>query len=138
MEQTIKLVKHFEPLHTHATRTKEGWWIIGYGHTMTAAPDKVVDEAKADELLHYDLRKFEEMVLRQVTVPLSDNQLAALTSFTMCVGIAAFEGSTLLRLLNRGWYMQVPTQLMRWNKYNGMVSQEMTRRRQAEADLFRA
>jgi lysozyme len=71
-----------------------------------------------------------------VTVPLSDNQFSALVCFAFNVGVGNFESSTLLRLLNRGWYEQVPAQLMRWNRANGEVFGGLSRRRAAEARLW--
>jgi lysozyme len=59
-----------------------------------------------------------------------------LVSFAFNVGIANFQQSTLLRLLNRGWYEQVPAQLMRWNRSRGEVLGGLTRRRAAEARLW--
>jgi lysozyme len=40
--------------------------------------------------------------------------------------------------VNIGNYRGVPEQIMRWNKANGKVLEGLTRRRQAEADLFNA
>jgi GH24 family phage-related lysozyme (muramidase) len=92
---------------------------------------------EADALLQDDLRLVERAVQRIVTVPLNDNQFAALVSFTFNVGIGNLERSTLLTLLNRGWYEQVPAQLMRWDRAaNGEALGGLARRRAAEARLW--
>jgi lysozyme len=78
-----------------------------------------ITPGQADQLLQEDLRLFERVVSRLVVVPLSDNQFSALVCFVFNVGTGNFESSTLLKLLNRGWYEQVPAQLMRWNRANG-------------------
>ena len=82
----------------------------------------------------------EATVARNVSVPLNDNQFAALVCFTFNVGRGNFLASTLFRNLNAGWYSQVPAQLARWNKVeiDGVekVSNGLTRRRAAEAALW--
>lgn len=84
-----------------------------------------------------DLNAYERAVSRLVKVPLNDNEFAALVSFVFNVGVGNFEKSDLLRLLNRGWYEQVPVQLNRWNKCNGHVLGGLARRRAAEGALWR-
>ena len=42
----------------------------------------------------------------------------------------------MLKVLNAGQYEEVPAQMMRWNKAGGKVLEGLTRRRQAEANLF--
>ena len=64
----------------------------------------IITPAQADDMLDDDLKLVERAVQRLVTVPLNDNQFATLVSFMFNVGIANFESSTLLTLLNRGWY----------------------------------
>jgi lysozyme len=91
---------------------------------------------QADQLLQEDLRLVERAVQRLVQVPLNDNQFSALASFVFNVGSGNLESSTLLRLLNRGWYEQVPAQLLRWNKANGEMLGGLTRRRAAEGRLW--
>jgi lysozyme len=52
------------------------------------------------------------------------------------VGVAAFAGSTLVRLLNGGDYGCVPGQLGRWTKAGGRTIPGLVRRRAAEGALF--
>ena len=105
-------------------------------HTRTVRSGMVVTQAQADQLLDEDLQLYERAVSRLVSVPLNDNQFSALVCFAFNVGIGNFESSTLLKLLNRGWYEQVPAQLMRWNRANGEVFGGLARRRAAEARLW--
>ena len=44
--------------------------------------------------------------------------------------------ATRYRLLNAADYDGVAAQMMRWNKAGGRVLEGLTKRRQAEADLF--
>lgn len=132
----IDLTKEFEGLRLKAYLCPSKIWTIGRGHTRTAKPDMVITEEEADNLLASDLAMFENAISRLVTVPINDNEFSALVCFTFNVGVSNFEKSTLLKLLNRGWYEQVPAQLMRWNKANGEVLGGLSRRRAAEAKLW--
>lgn len=135
-EDGVALIKEFEGFHPSPYLCPGKIWTIGYGHSRTVRAGMLLTEAQADQLLDEDLRLFERAVSRLVTVPLSDNQFAALVCFAFNVGAGNFEASTLLKLLNRGWYEQVPAQLMRWNRANGEVFGGLARRRAAEGRLW--
>jgi lysozyme len=135
-ERGVELVKDFEGLHLTPYLCPARVWTIGYGHTRTVRAGMKISPDDADRLLREDLRYAASAVQRLVSVPLTNNQFAALVSFAFNVGIANFQQSTLLRLLNRGWYEQVPAQLMRWNRSRGEVLGGLTRRRAAEARLW--
>ena len=135
-EAGVAVIKTYEGLHLTPYLCPARIWTIGYGHTRTVRAGMKITSDQADQLLDDDLRLVERAVQRLVTVPLNDNQFAALVSFTFNVGISNFEQSTLLRLLNRGWYEQVPAQLMRWNRANGEVLGGLSRRRAAEGRLW--
>lgn len=132
----IALIKEFEGLHLIPYLCPARIWTIGYGHTRTVRQGMRITPEQAEMLLAEDLSLFERGVSRMVTVPLSDNQFSALVCFSFNVGLGNFEFSTLLRLLNRGWYEQVPAQLMRWDHANGEVMGGLARRRAAEGRLW--
>jgi len=132
----VALIKSFEGLHLTPYLCPARVWTIGYGHSRTVRAGMKITSAEADQLLDDDLRLVERAVQRLATVPLNDNQFSALVSFTFNVGIGNFEDSTLLRLLNRGWYEQVPAQLMRWNRAGGEILGGLSRRRAAEGRLW--
>lgn len=132
----IDLIKEFEGLHITPYLCPAKIWTIGYGHTRTVCEGQKISSAEAERLLEEDLRLYERAVSRLVTVPLSNNQFSALVCFAYNVGVRNFESSTLLRLLNRGWYEQVPAQLARWNRAGGEVFGGLARRRAAESRLW--
>ncbi|MDD3029982.1 MAG: lysozyme [Alphaproteobacteria bacterium] len=134
----IKLIKDFEGLHLIPYLCPGKIWTIGYGHTRTIHSGMRITPEQADILLDEDLRGFERAVSSIVNVPLSDNQFSALVCFAFNVGAANLESSTLLKLLNRGWYEQVPAQLMRWNRARGEILGGLSRRRAAEGRLWNA
>lgn len=136
-EKGLALVKEFEGCELEAYSCPAGAWTIGYGHTLSAAPGMLINEAKAEALLREDLRNAEEVVDQLVEVPINDNQFSALVSFVFNVGPTAFEESTLLRLLNLfNGFEEVAAQFLRWNKAGDEELPGLTRRRHAERALF--
>lgn len=138
----LRLIKDFEGERLQAYLCPAGVWTIGYGHTDAAGPPKVVPgmvitKREAEDILRKDLIKYEAAVERAVTVPLKPNQFDALVSFCYNIGPGAFSKSTLVKKLNRGEYDAVPAELMKWNKANGKELPGLTRRRRAEAALWR-
>lgn len=72
-----------------------------------------------------------------IKVPLLENPFSSLVSLAYNVGLGAFEKSTLLKMLNSGKeHEAIAPQFLRWNKAGGKVLTGLTRRRQAEIDLF--
>ena len=131
-----QLIKNFEGVRLAAYLCPAQIWTIGYGHTRTARPGMVISAEEAGWLLDDDLKLTGREVERLVAVPLNGNQFAALCCFAFNVGSLNLGQSTLLRLLNRGWYEQVPVQLLRWNRAGGEALGGLTRRRAAEAKLW--
>jgi len=69
-------------------------------------------------------------------MPMSQHQFDALVSWTFNLGPSNLNSSTMLKVLNKGDYEDVPAQIKRWNKAGGKVLEGLTRRREAEALLF--
>jgi len=132
----LQLIKDFEGLALDPYRCPGAVWTIGYGHTRTVREGMTVTKEEAERLLKSDLEVVESAIHKLVNVPLTSNQFSALASFVFNLGVGNFERSTMLRLLNRGWYEQVPTQLLRWNKTKGKVLKGLTSRRIAEGRLW--
>ncbi|MEI6707441.1 MAG: lysozyme [Methylococcales bacterium] len=91
---------------------------------------------QADALLAQDLKPAETTVSNGVKVKLNQNQFDALVSFTFNVGGGAFNGSTLLKVLNQGEYDQVPSQLISCDKSAGQVVPGLQNRRNYEIKLW--
>lgn len=130
------LIRAFEGLRLTAYKCPAGFWTVGYGHTLTARPGLRITETEADKFLTDDLARVENSVAALVRVPLTSNQFSALCCLAFNIGTGAFGGSSLRRLLNRGWYDQVPVQMKRWTKVNGQPLPGLERRRAAEAALW--
>jgi len=95
-----------------------------------------ISQSYADELLDGEIVEYEDYVNAAVTAPLSQDQFDALVSWTFNLGNGNLNASTMLKVLNRGEYEEVPAQMKRWNKAGGKVLEGLIRRREAEANLF--
>ena len=134
----IDLIRHYEACRLKAYLCPAGKLTIGYGHTGPEVHQgQTITEEQAMALLHKDLAWAEAGVERLITVPLTDNQFAALVSFTFNVGVGALERSTLRKKLNAGGYDAVPEQLMRWIRAGGKILPGLVARRQGEGELWR-
>lgn len=137
----LPLIREYEGLRLVAYVCPAGVLTIGYGHTGSdVKPGQRITEAQAEALLLRDARAAQLVVRKYVRVKLAPWQEAALISFVFNLGMARFSGSTLLRLLNKGDYAQVPAQLARWNKgtVDGVlvVLPGLSRRRASEGRLW--
>lgn len=135
-EAGYALLKTHEGLRLKAYLCPGGVLTIGYGHTKNVTPLQVITSDGAEQLLKTDVETYEIGVGQLVRVPLNDNQFSALVCFAFNIGLRAFSGSTLLSLLDRYWYTQVPAQLMRWTKAHGVELPGLVARRRAEAELW--
>lgn len=135
----VRFIADFEGFRSCRYVDPVGVLTIGYGHT---GPDTArmpcLSRAQAQQLLDRDLDRFEAAVRRLVKVPLTQGAFDAVTSFAFNCGEGALSSSTLLAKLNRRDYQGAAREFGRWNKGGGRVLAGLTRRRAAEAALFRS
>jgi lysozyme len=136
-----KFVQSFEGYFPKAYLDPIGVLTIGWGHTNHHEPKfsagEVWSREKCEEVFRKDMRIFEDAVIRNVRVPLTQGQFDALVSFTYNCGEGNLRKSSLLRRLNAGDYEGAAAQFAYWNKAGGRVLPGLTRRRTAEALMFR-
>jgi len=97
----------------------------------------VIDKSTARRWLTLEAEQYFNYVKSLLKVPVTDNQLLALSSFTYNVGKGAFADSTLLELLNSGADKNtVAKQFDRWINSGGKPSNGLINRRNAEKLLF--
>lgn len=138
-----KIISQFEGLELDAYKDTGGIWTIGYGSTKNPFTgvsvkegDKISKET-ALEWLNKDIKQRQFALQKLIKVPVTANQLAALTSLAYNIGLGAFQRSTLLRLLNqKAPIQQVAEQFLRWNKVNNVEVKGLTNRRILEKQLF--
>jgi len=135
--EAVGLLKKFEGFHPDPFLDyNRNIWVIGHGHTRTIRAGMKVTLDEADYLLTDDMKLIEKAIDRLVKVELTDNQFSALVCFVFDYTISMFERSSLLRLLNRGWYQQVTAQLMYHTKRQKKVIPLLVSRREAEKALW--
>ncbi len=141
---TVNLDAYLDPV---------GIWTIGWGHAIVVGSDFLrgkenkqrardlypggITMAQAEALLRGDVLDACRDVESLVKTPITDNQFAALVSFAYNVGAGNLKKSTLLRLLNAGDHAGAANEFRKWDKTGGRVLPGLTRRRKAEAELFR-
>lgn len=143
IKQCVAMVAHFEGFSSHPYRCPAGVWTIGYGTTRYPNGIRVRDtddectREQAFEWLNHELIKAERIVISSCSVYLNELQRAAIASFVYNLGSGAFRASTLRKRINSMKWDDVPYQLSRWNKAGGKVLRGLSRRRAAEAELWR-
>ena len=135
-KEGLELIKEFEGCRLKAYKCPADVWTIGYGHTDGVKEGDVITQEKADALLASDLDLFSSGVKRLVSADIDNNQLGALVSFAFNLGLGNLRHSTLLRMVNAGDFLGAADQFLRWNKAGGKVLAGLTRRREAERQLF--
>ncbi|KJM30201.1 muraminidase [Enterobacter kobei] len=140
-DKGIALIKQFEGCKLTAYQDSVGVWTIGYGWTQPVDGKPIragmtIKQETAERLLKTGLVSYESDVFRLVKVGLTQGQFDALVSFTYNLGARSLSTSTLLRKLNAGDYAGAADEFLRWNKAGGKVLNGLTRRREAERDLF--
>lgn len=151
LQLAIRLVKHFEGLRLEAyddatgkplepSERPKGTSTIGWGHVISPAGEvegNAITEAEAARLLLQDIHRAREAVAYHAPPVLLSHQEAALISFAFNLGGGSLGKKTGIgRALRERRFVDVPTEIRRWNKANGKVSPGLVRRRDAEARLW--
>lgn len=121
----------------------EGTWTIGFGSIYNFDQNRpvqqgdTIDQATAERWLELEANQHIAAVKNMVTVPISNNQLIALSSFAYNEGDSALRTSKLLSLLNAGVDIQtVADQFDRWIYAKHQINPGLINRRAAEKALF--
>jgi GH24 family phage-related lysozyme (muramidase) len=114
-------------------------WTIGWGSTgADIRKGTVWTRAQCEERFRAHLEHFAEGVWAAIgTAPTSQGQFDAMVSFAYNCGTAAMARSTLLRLHKAGDFAGAAGEFAKWNKSAGKVLRGLTRRRAAEAALYK-
>ena len=138
-QNCIDLIKRFEGLRLNAYLDSVGVPTIGYGTTMYPDGSKVkigdtIVSAQAEEYLMEDVKRRSAAM---GVLPVNQNQYDALVCFVYNVGLGAFNKSTLRKkVIANSNDPDIRLQFRRWNKAGGQVLNGLTKRREAEADLY--
>lgn len=127
----INLIKQFEGCRLDAYKCPAGVWTIGYGHTAGVKAGDKISAAQAEAYLRADLEKYEKKVDKYNKYNWSQNEFDALVSFTYNVG-------SIDQLTANGTRSKavIAEKILLYNKAAGKVLSGLTKRRQAEKELF--
>jgi lysozyme len=99
--------------------------------------DKPITEIEAFEMFKSIADKFADKVSKLVTYPINQNQFNSLVSICYNIGVAAFQISTLLKMVNENANNpKIKDQFLRWNKAGGVVINGLTKRRENEVLVY--
>lgn len=127
---TLDLIESFEGLRLNAYKDSVGVPTIGWGHTHGVKMGDSITREQAEEFLKQDLASARADVERTVIQPLTPNQYGALVSFTFNLG-----RGNLQKVLKNG-IVGVPALILRFDHAGQKRLPGLTRRRQAERELF--
>lgn len=129
----IDLIKQHEGCRLTAYKCPAGVWTIGYGHTGSDVKDGLtITPVKAEQLLKTDLAKFEKHVQNfDSKYHWNQNEFDALVSFAFNVG--SINQLTANKTRTKA---QIAQAMLLYNKAAGKVLPGLTKRRQAERQLF--
>lgn len=133
----VDLLKHFEGCKLEAYQDSVGVWTIGYGHTKGIYEGLEITQSEAEKMLVDELPEYEGYIDNIVDQNLSQCQFDALVCWVYNLGPTNLSSSTMLKELQAGNMDLVPFQMKRWDKAGGKPLLGLTRRRNAEALLFK-
>ncbi len=124
-------------------RKKPFWdrerWAIGYGHSLKSQFElgEEISDQKIEELFLQDLKEAETAVKGKITVPLTLDMYAALTSFAYNAGIGGFRKSQTAELINQKRYKEAAETMKSEKILLGTKYEKgLRRRRERESTLF--
>lgn len=136
------LIKEFEGCKLKAYQCSAKKWTIGYGNTFFEDGTAVkigdaITQNKAEQLFELIANEFADKVTKLVTSMVTLNQFGALVSFAYNCGVVNLQKSTLLKKVNANPNdLTIRAEFLKWNKAGGKVLAGLTRRREAEANLY--
>lgn len=114
-------------------------WTIGWGTTgKDVVKGTIWTREKAELRFHDHVDYFAKGVEGLLAgADTTQNQFDAMVSFTYNVGLGNFGSSTLLRRHREASYAGATLEFARWDKAAGKVMDGLTKRRAAEAEMYR-
>ena len=136
------LIKSFEGCKLKAYQCSAKKWTIGYGNTFfedgtPVVAGNAISQQKAEDMFELIASEFAAKVAKLVTSNVTDNQFGALVSFAYNCGVVNLQKSTLLKKVNANHNdPTIKSEFLKWNKAGGKVLAGLTRRREAESNLY--
>jgi len=141
----IALLHHFEQCRLNAYIDAVGVPTIGWGSTYYPSGERVkmgdkITQAQADDMFARIMERDFAAPIRSLlgSTPTTADQFGAMVSLAYNIGFDGFKGSSVFRRhRERASGADVTAAFLMWNKGGGKVLAGLTRRRNAEAALYR-
>ncbi len=137
--ECLQFIAEWEGFSATIYRCPAGILTIGYGHVVREGevfPETGITKEQALALLDEDCFRMQRSIHRLINIPLTEQQLTALTSFTFNLGSGALQRSALRRVINRGEWTSVAREWRKWVWAGGRKLPGLIRRRNAEVAMF--
>ena len=143
-QKGLQLIKDFEGWYSCPYKDPIGIPTIGYGFTYylpnlrkVTMNDPPLTKAEGELMLLEIISNYEDDLNRLLLTKVCQNQFDALVSFTYNLGATNLGRSTLLKKVNfNPRDKSIAQEFLKWNRAGGKVLPGLTRRRQAESDLY--
>lgn len=139
----IELIKSFEGFYAKPYLCPANVATIGYGTTVYPNGVKVklsdvsITKETATSYLMDNLTTYEKSVDAFCRDDINQNQFDALVSFCYNLGATNLKSSTLLKKVNANPNdPEIKFEFLKWNRGGGRVLKGLTRRREAEVQLY--
>lgn len=134
----LALIKRYTPFYSEVYLGKHHTQEIGFAHTVTRGErfPKKPTEKEGESILRADLEKIQITLSVHVHTALNQNQYDALTSFVFSIGEGEFRQSNILQLINKHRLSDAAKEFLTYNRRNGKLDTELSRRREEEQQLF--
>lgn len=136
------LIAQFEGFSSTPYKDQAGVWTCGFGFTYDlsgspiTATTPAITQSTAMDWLQTFVGKTMDAVRDMVHVPMTDNQAAALCSFSYNLGTGALRKSSLLLAFNQGRTQEAADDFMQWIYVAGRPNTGLRNRRTKERALF--
>jgi lysozyme len=151
--KAIAMIKHHEGVRYRPYQCPAKLWTVGVGHVIDPNHgkltieqrqslripdgwDRKLTEDEVNELLKFDLNRFELGVEKFCPVPFTQGMFDGLVSFAFNVGLGTLQRSTLRQKLLRGDKEGAAEELMKYCMAGGKVLKGLQNRRIDERALF--
>jgi len=144
-DEIYQLLRKEEGINYTAVRDgsdKDGnpLFTIGIGHQIQPNEQELMTSRVTEEdailLFQKDIEKILADMNKNIKVPLNKNQQLALISLRYRIGPSYFNGSTLLRELNKGNYQKASEEFKNWRISDGKINKSLVLRAERERVRF--
>lgn len=135
--ELIDKIKQFEGYRSKAYRCSAGVLTCGYGHTKGVNARTTCNKAKALAWLKSDLKPIESFLSAIPEVCKTQGRFDACADFCFNLGVNAFKGSTLLKLIQKKSSVSIiQAEFLKWIYAGGKPLEGLKNRRRWEAQRW--